>query len=80
MKLVEVEWLDYCSMAGSTWNSMEDVKRLAIIHMESVGYVISDTKDELVLASHISKDLENCSGDMCIMKKAITKMKVLRKK
>ena len=80
MKLVYLEWVDSSSQGSSTWIDVDSVLRSGkddSMKCVSVGFVLSDDDDSILLASHLSGDCEvkmvgHCSGNMQIPKLAIT--------
>lgn len=76
MKIVLIDWVDSCSLHGSgVWSDKETVSNIKPHKCRSAGFVIYDGKDHIIVASSDSGD--ECSGDMCIPKSAITKTTVL---
>ena len=77
-KLVIIEWLD-SSTFGGIWNDISEiVDQTHSLLCRSVGWVLLDNKDFIVLVSHLTG--KQASGDMTIPKKAILKTTVLKKK
>ena len=73
-KLVRVEWVD--SHSGKGWADLDRIKASAeLLHIVSVGWVIAETKDQLVLCSTLS-DIQG-TGDISIPKCCITKRRTL---
>jgi hypothetical protein len=82
MKLVLIEWVD--SHEGRGWRSVPEIEKTAeLLYCRSVGWLISEDKDCLTIASHLSGEknegirIYGC-GDMCIPKCSIKKRIVLR--
>lgn len=85
MKLVLVEWNDSHERNG--WVALDILKKFCKPSpCRSVGWLLEDKNGHIQLVSHISgmnlnkEGPEDACGDMCIPKKVITKMTVLRKK
>lgn len=82
MKLLLVEWID--SHAGRGWRSLDEVERCCeILHCRSVGFVVKETKDCIMLAGSISgernRDIGLCAcGDITIPKRAIVRRTTLK--
>lgn len=74
-KIVEVEWFDAQSSMDS-W-SMEELKDLKPLHTLSVGYLLIDKEDFIVLGyMDFANDL--IKHHTCIPKGMIKKIKVIR--
>lgn len=69
--LIVVEWVDSCGLKGGHWGSTEDAKQLTPSDCRSVGWLINETDDAIVLAAHVTP--HHVSGEMCIPKVAVTK-------
>lgn len=82
MRLVIVDWVD--SAAGSGWREIASFGEDETVRCRSVGWIVRDTKMALQLVSHIGlDDAESCeqaSGDMCIPKAAITRVRTLQER
>jgi hypothetical protein len=68
--IVLVEWVDSASAHG--WNHIDAINP-ALKVCTSVGFLIKETKDNLIVASSLSFDPDLCSGDISIPKVAIIK-------
>ena len=77
-KLVEVTWLDSCSLEGGVWHSKKTAKRVKPAVCYSAGYVISESKKHITIAAHDSP-YQTC-GALTIPRGAITSMKKLKRK
>jgi len=76
-KIVEVEWFDAQSSMDS-WTVEELKENLTPLHTHSVGYLVEDNKEYIILAF---TDFGNglIKHHVCIPKGMIKKIKVLRK-
>ena len=79
-KLVMIEWVDSVSTGGTVWNDLEDVEAAVVASVQSVGWVLSETKEQITLSPHISESAEQCSGDLTIPKCAIKRVRKLSHK
>lgn len=71
---VFVEWRDSCSFGRQCWRSLEDTQEeLKPSKIQSVGFLIADEKDRIVLTGHIS-DGDDESGGFVIPRGCITKL------
>lgn len=68
--LVRIEWHDSRG-ATSRWQHLEDLDEGAC-YMQSVGWIVRQTDEFIVLAPHMSADGEQASGVMYIPRSAIT--------
>lgn len=74
--LTIIEWEDSASLAGATWNTLEDVSKQVPLVCKSVGWIVSEDKHCVRLAAHISGD--DVGGDLCIPKSSIVKRRTPR--
>lgn len=68
--LVYIEWRDSCSMNG-TWSRMHEVEDMEPCTIRSIGWLVSETNEHVVVAAHISNN-DSLSGDLCVPKAVIT--------
>lgn len=73
-KVIRVDWQDSCEYAG--WREKSDVAEMKPAPCTTIGYLISDCKTHLVLASSICGSSQ-CSH-MSIPKGCITKITPLQ--
>lgn len=67
-EILFVRWVD--SSAAHGWNHIEAINP-ALKVCTSIGFLINETDDALILAAHLSFDPDLCCGDMSIPKVAI---------
>lgn len=79
---VQVWWRDSCSVGGGRWGSREellaDCRKPDLLEYRSVGYVLADDKDRLVLVQNRACDYENVADVMVIPREAVTKVELLK--
>jgi hypothetical protein len=71
-----VEWVDHASLAGNHWQTIETVATLTPEHVTSIGWVLKEEKEFIVLMPHHTREMG--FGDVAILKRAITKRKRIR--
>ena len=71
MRLVFVEWLDSCR--GDGWESLK-VKKKEPLKCFSVGWLISDDRDQKTLMPHIDAEETQGCGRMTIPTSSIIRM------
>lgn len=69
LPLVMVEWLDSASLTGGVWRDTNDVADLKPTRMRSVGWVLREDGESIVLIGHIAS--HQVSGDLVIPKTCI---------
>jgi hypothetical protein len=69
--LAVIEWIDSCSLSGAFWHAHEDGEQLLLDHCKSVGWILKETKKEIILVPHTTE--HSIGGEMCIPKIAITR-------
>lgn len=58
-KILYVEWIDANSSVG--WQGKDEIEKDAkVSRCYSIGYVIKETKEEIVIATTVSDDEANC--------------------
>lgn len=81
-KIVEILWVD--SEHSADWSKLSDVlEDQGSLECKSVGYLIADKEDRMILATSLSSDEtyeENVSAYLTIPRLAILSVKELRKK
>jgi len=73
-KILLIDWVDSSSANG--WNHIEAINPSLKI-CTSIGFLINETKDALILAAHLSFDPDLCSGDISIPKVAIIRRRAI---
>jgi hypothetical protein len=74
-KFVRIEWVD-SSSSSRIWNSRESLMAHDNERCVSIGYLVHEDKDCVVVAGH--KGTHDFAGDMRIPKRAIVKRKNLK--
>jgi hypothetical protein len=78
-KLVCITWLDHSGDRGhGAWRTLDEAAGGHVYEVETVGWLIGETKDAKNIASTMSADL--CSGTSTILKSCITKIVYLSPK
>ena len=81
LKLVLVEWYDHCSFTTATWRSKEEYDSLNPPLCKTVGWVLKEDKQMMILVSTWQESEEfddQFVGDMAILKGVIKSVKVLK--
>lgn len=76
VRIVYVRWVDSIRSGGSIWTDMETAEAGHLAICESAGFLIQETADSLLIASHMGEG--SISGDIRIPKVAIKKRKWLK--
>jgi hypothetical protein len=71
-KIVLIEWLDSYSVYEQ-WDFLKDLKEPEIIKCKSVGFIVNETNESILIMPHISGDNEAGKGGICIPKLSIIK-------
>jgi hypothetical protein len=81
VKRVQVEWVD--SMADGGWSDREDAIRRAenpdVMNVSSVGYLVAEADDRLLLASSFGPHADIVQGCVQIPSAAVREVKELRR-
>lgn len=79
-----VEWLDHASFEIATWREAEEYDGIGPVKVQSIGWVMKEDDDCIVLIQTRSEpkdydeDCEKYSGDIVILKSAITKQEEVK--
>ena len=81
MLIVYIEWVDSSSQGRNMWNDVNVVlsgARDNSMKCRSIGFILFEDDDSILLVAHLSGDCEvkmsgHCGGDIQIPKCAITK-------
>lgn len=72
LKVEIITWLDHCSWTTTEWSKLEDTQDLVPLKVTSIGQVVKETKDHLVIVSTLTEG-GHTNGEMCIIKGCIVK-------
>jgi len=72
-KLVLIDWVDSYSVYEQ-WDFIKHIKEPEIVKCKSVGFLIKDTEESILILPHISGESEAGMGGICIPKVSITKI------
>ena len=75
--LTLIEWLDHCSLDGGHWQTVESAETLTPVIVQSIGWLLKETKETIVLVPHLSQGQGQVFGEVCILKRVIIKRKSL---
>jgi hypothetical protein len=75
-RILIVTWNDSCSLRNG-WKDTAEVAAMSPCSIESIGFVVSDTKSHVTLASSLD-DQGHAEGEMCIPKGCIVRKRRLR--
>ena len=72
-RITMIEWVDSVSFSGGIWRDIDRVKDLELDLITSVGFIVAETPSHVTIVAHLSE--EEVSGDMCIPRVAIKKIR-----
>ena len=70
-KLLYIRWQDHHNFSSAEWRDFEDFDEIKSFTVDSVGWLMNETKTHVALAAHCSFDTEQATGEMMILKKTI---------
>jgi hypothetical protein len=77
MKIIEVTWLDHRE-DGQAWQSYHDAVNLQPAECHTVGYLVHEDDDRIVVTSTwLNDDDETVGGAFVILASAVTHLRVL---
>lgn len=66
------EWLDHASMSDGGWVSLKDLdESLTVVPVISVGWVMSEDEDQILIVPHYDKKNKNTIGAFTVIKRNI---------
>jgi len=71
MKRVFIEWSGPCAQADGPWMDIEEATKIKPLEARSIGFLIKETDEYLVLAASLHATNARAAGVMCIPKKNI---------
>lgn len=74
---VKVSWKDHFHASPGAWIGLSEVDKLTPCLIDSVGYLVHENKEVIVLAQSIT-EAGDASGVFVILRSCVTKMKRLR--
>ena len=80
MKDVEfITWLDHCTDSERGWQSLENILKLEPVVIDTVGWVVKETDDYLVMVASLQNVGENADvqGEMLVLKSCIKRREKL---
>lgn len=76
-RLVRVDWVDSCSFSRQQWRSIDESKGLEPSKIQSVGFVLSEDKEHIVLTGSLDEE-DHANGCHTIPRGCITKITRLK--
>ena len=76
MKPVEIIWTD--ALGGDGWVEKEEVEKLPLAQIHSVGLLVNETPDHITITLADDPAQKNCGAYMVIPKFAIKKKRFLK--
>lgn len=79
--IVLIEWRDAAGGARIGWRPMKEVERQETATCYSVGFLLRQTKEEVLVVPHVATIGDQSDGDaeLCIPRSWVKKITVLRK-
>lgn len=74
MKAIFVLWQDHHSFDRNVWHDPEDLDDIKPLEVKTLGWLIKENKDHVIVAGHLCTEGPFC-GEMMILKKNILKRK-----
>ena len=73
-----IRWVDSCVMGGGPWHPLDEMEStLTLLQGESVGWIIRETDEVLIIVAHITEG-EQGAGGFAIPKAAVRERKTCR--
>ena len=77
LNLVQVEWLDAMS-DDNTWQDLKELQEQKLRPVTSVGYIIKEDNDSVILVSSFDEESQCGGGGVVIPTNCITKKTILK--
>jgi len=71
-----IEWYDHSSYSENAWRTHEEFEALGPIRVVSLGFVITENDQSLVIVPHYGEN-DKGGGEMCILKSDIVVRRLL---
>ncbi len=78
MKYEEVKWLDHASFTEQIWRHSEEYDELIPQEITTVGQLLRETDELIILVLCYNPEQKHCSGDIMIMKNSIISRRELK--
>jgi len=78
MKIVKVSWIDSRG-SRDRWVELEEIKKETICQCESIGFLVHEDNEKVVVMPHYGHDPKQGCGDMTIPKVSIIEIIELTK-
>lgn len=78
MKLVEITWKDHSAFSLCHWRDEHELQELEPMTVKTVGFVVVNAKGHITVAATHNAKHGRFSGEMCIDKRCIEKIRNLR--
>jgi hypothetical protein len=76
-KLEIIEWLDHAAYSLSEWRDMDEIYNLEPVTVQTVGFVVKETKTYIVVISTFTT-ARQANNEFCILKGAILRRKKIK--
>ena len=73
MKMVRVDWLDAMS-DDNTWQEISELAKQTLKPVTSVGWILTENKDNIILVSSFDEDAQMGGGGCTIPKACVKKI------
>lgn len=73
MNLVQITWID--AVGGDGWTTEKELREQELIIHNSVGYLVTEDKDKVMITMSYDKDKESLGAWLCIPKVYIVEMR-----
>jgi hypothetical protein len=77
--IVHVTWLDACHISPGEWSGLEEVKKTGLAKVETIGMLLHDGKNFVVIGHSFSEG-EDVGGGFVIPRGSIVKMRMVKHK
>jgi hypothetical protein len=77
MKMVRVDWLDAMS-DDNTWQELDELAKQTLKPVTSVGWILTENKDNIILVSSFDEDAQMGGGGCTIPKTCVKRIVQLK--
>ena len=72
LQLEYIKWLDHTAWETAIWNDIDELEELEPVIVHSVGWVIKETPEYIIIVSTIQPENDIVHSEFLILKGAIT--------
>lgn len=77
-KLLFVRWQDHHTFHENKWRDIDEFEEVPVYEVQSIGWLVKENKNHLIVAAHCAFDVDQITGEMMILKKTIVERREIK--